>query len=206
MRPKYASRSHPSMCSLAFSATTGGTSRDRVSRVARYACPNPPCPSRLSTRYWSFVSGLVTICCGNSRALPRAARLAADIATVVAFETPVVIRRVLPARRRRGRSWDLLARASVWIACGSPASIRQPMQPQRLREEHGHLLARQRRIRTEVAVPASGGDAGGNECLDVGKERVRRRDVGESRRRRRRADLPVPEDAHASEVGSAEHE
>ncbi|MGE5346895.1 MAG: transposase [Acidithiobacillales bacterium] len=49
--PKYASRSQPSMGSLALIATTAGTARERVSRVARYACPNPPWPSRLSIRY-----------------------------------------------------------------------------------------------------------------------------------------------------------
>src|SRR5689334_2667265 len=79
------------MCSLALSATTRGTSRERVSRVARYAWPNPPWPRRPSTRYCSFASGLVTICCGRSSALPRAAWLAADIATVVAREAAVVM-------------------------------------------------------------------------------------------------------------------
>ena len=33
--PKYASRSQPSMCSLALIATTAGTASERVTRVAR---------------------------------------------------------------------------------------------------------------------------------------------------------------------------
>src|SRR4029079_1603808 len=42
-------------------------------------------------RYCSFVSGLVTSCWGRSRALPRAARVAADMASVVSREMSVVI-------------------------------------------------------------------------------------------------------------------
>src|SRR5262245_15952995 len=87
------------MCSLAFIATTDGTARERVMRVASQAWPKPPWPRRLSIRYCSFVSGLGTICWGRRSAFPRAARTAADIASVVARETLVVeVREVLIER------------------------------------------------------------------------------------------------------------
>src|SRR5438034_11549299 len=78
------------MCSLALIATAAGTARERVTRVARYAWPKPPWPSRLSIRYLSRVSGLVMTCWGRSSALPRAAREAEDIPTVVALVSTVI--------------------------------------------------------------------------------------------------------------------
>jgi hypothetical protein len=62
------------------------------------------------------------------------------------------------------------------------------VQTERLRQEHGHLPARQRRIRAEVPVAATRRDPGRGERLDELEERVARVDVAERRAERRRAD------------------
>ena len=60
--------------------------------------------------------------------------------------------------------------------------LSRPVQPERLGEEHGHLPARQRRIRAVVPAAAAGGDPRGDERLDVRKGAVGLRHVRERRR------------------------
>src|SRR6185369_12969397 len=75
-----------------------------------------------------------------------------------------------------------------------------PVQSQRLREEDGHLPARQRRVGTVVASAAPARDSRGGERLDVLEEETPGGDVGEGRLRRSIADATPPADLDAAET------
>ena len=74
------------------------------------------------------------------------------------------------------------------------------MQSERLRQEHGHLSARERLIRTEVAAAAPRRDPRACQCFDELEERVARRDIVECRDRRWRADLEAVPDGDVVEA------
>ena len=89
-----------------------------------------------SMRYRSFVSGLAMTCWGSRSALPRAAREAADIATVVALVLTVIDRNLL---------FPSSLEHPVAGASSEPGGSRDQNQPCRRRRRPRWLARRARR-------------------------------------------------------------